>query len=183
MAMPPTIGVSGNDFLPPNTKFTEKAECKTTSVLYKRYPHIHTSIQDPRKENPHLYPKTPKTKPSKTYPSLRCPHLSLAYSSSSSFSPIIPLLLLRRPHTSRAHSDSVYPQWQATSTPLSTFTTLIKNSSTPALVSCTDSSTGSMSYLKKMPGTLWSVTSLDCSVTAYWFVMMVLEAEAERPTV
>lgn len=36
-----------------------------------------------------------------------------------------------------------------------------------------------MSYLKKRPGTRRSLTSLLCSVTAYWFVKMVRSAGAE----
>lgn len=62
-----------------------------------------------------------------------------------------------------------------TSTPLITFTTLIKNMRYPSRVSTIFNRIGSISYLTKMPGILFSATAWLCSVTAYWLVISVAE--------
>lgn len=54
---------------------------------------------------------------------------------------------------SLAQSINVKPQWPATNTPLTTFTTLTTNRRKESRLSSTLSSMGSMSYLKKIPGT------------------------------
>lgn len=77
------------------------------------------------------------------------------------------------PSTSLTHSVMVKPQWPATMAPLRMLTTLTRNSRKVSRDSSMLSRTGSMSYLKKMPGMARSEISPFCSVTAYWLVKMV----------
>lgn len=53
--------------------------------------------------------------------------------------------------------------------------TLMRNTTKLSRDSSICNSIGSMSYLKKTPGIMRSLTSWLCSVTAYWFVNSVSE--------
>lgn len=90
--------------------------------------------------------------------------------------PVLRLLVALRPQTSVAHSVSWNSQPPPTMTPLMTLTSLINRPKKPLRDSLTISKMGSMSYLKKMPGTTLAGTSRLWLVAAYWLVKMLLES-------